>query len=302
MPRPFIAHFSLVLACCLAADTLAAQRAFVVSTGSDANAATGCLLNAPCRSFTAAMGQVDAGGEVIALDGAGYGPVLIGKSVTITTNPGYFAGITATSGAAITIDAPGGHVVLRGLHISGLGATNGVFVGPVSSFVMENCVVANFSLNGIVIGAPTTARIVDTISRDNGSDGAGDGVIVGADAKATLTNVRTSGNGRAGVSTNTGVASITNSDSSSNRVGYYAAAGDIGVSRITLSDSSASGNFLAGLALAGPDASMAVRSSSIVGNFRGVLNEGGLFETYGDNLFRYNTTPDLGTITLVPGQ
>jgi len=43
------------------------------------------------------MTQVDPGGEVIALDAAGYGAVTITKSVNIIANPGFYAGITASS-------------------------------------------------------------------------------------------------------------------------------------------------------------------------------------------------------------
>jgi hypothetical protein len=54
-----------------------APRAFVASTGSDANAAQACARSAPCRTFQAAVDVVDDGGEVIALDAAGYGAVTI---------------------------------------------------------------------------------------------------------------------------------------------------------------------------------------------------------------------------------
>ena len=76
-----------------------AQRVFVASYGNDANTATGCGFANPCRGFTAAMTAVDAGGEVVALDAAGYGAVTITKSVISGVN------ITGVSVAGIYCDA-----------------------------------------------------------------------------------------------------------------------------------------------------------------------------------------------------
>jgi len=57
-----------------------AQRTFVASTGNDA---APCSLAQPCRGFARAITQTNAGGEVIVLDSAGYGPVTITKSVSL---------------------------------------------------------------------------------------------------------------------------------------------------------------------------------------------------------------------------
>src|ERR1700693_735661 len=90
-----------LIAAVVATPAEAAQRAFVSSTGSDANTASGCGLAMPCRTFASAMTVVSDGGEIVALDAAGYGPVAIDKSVTITSNPGFYAGIAASSGYAV---------------------------------------------------------------------------------------------------------------------------------------------------------------------------------------------------------
>jgi hypothetical protein len=63
------------------------------------------------------MTVVDPGGEIVALDAAGYGAVTVDKSVSIIANPGVYAGITA-SGVAITIDTPSVNVLVRGLSIA----------------------------------------------------------------------------------------------------------------------------------------------------------------------------------------
>ena len=57
--------------------------------------------------------MVDPGGEIVALDAAGYGAVNINKSVTIVANPGFYAGITASSGTAVTINTAAVNVTHR---------------------------------------------------------------------------------------------------------------------------------------------------------------------------------------------
>ena len=142
---------------------MAAQRAFVASYGSDANTATLCSLQAPCRSFMAAIGVVDSGGEVIALDAGGYGSnITIAKPLTLTANPGFYAGIFATSGTAVNITSSAQKVVLRGLDIKGLGADIGIRGG--GDLDVENCRISNFGTAGITgVGK---LRVSDTVIRN----------------------------------------------------------------------------------------------------------------------------------------
>jgi hypothetical protein len=66
-----------------------ANRTFVSGHGADSNP---CSLVAPCRSFTQALTQTNAGGEITILDPAGYGSVTINKSaassMTALVRPG----------------------------------------------------------------------------------------------------------------------------------------------------------------------------------------------------------------------
>jgi len=97
-----------------------AQRArvFVASYGDDSNP---CTFGSPCKTFQNAVYVVAAGGEVTAIDSAGFQPVTINKAVTITSPPGVKAGITPSPGGnAITIAAgPNDVVSLRGLTLEG---------------------------------------------------------------------------------------------------------------------------------------------------------------------------------------
>jgi hypothetical protein len=79
----------------LAGEPACAQivRTFVSGHGSDSNA---CTVAAPCRTFQHAHDTVGGGGEVVALDAAGYGSITINKSVTITAI-GIEASITSSN-------------------------------------------------------------------------------------------------------------------------------------------------------------------------------------------------------------
>jgi hypothetical protein len=69
----------------------AARRTYVSVAGTDANV---CTFAAPCRTFDRAVAMVDAGGEVIVLDSAGYGAATIGKAASIIAPAGVDAGIS----------------------------------------------------------------------------------------------------------------------------------------------------------------------------------------------------------------
>ena len=131
----------------------------------------------PCRNFNAAVGVVNAGGEVVALDSGGYGPVTISKAVTLTSPLGVYAAITAlTAGSsAITVSAASTDtVVLRGLTLTGLGGQNGINVTSVGNLHVEGCVISGFTGNGIFVNLAADGShifIKDTITRNNGSAG-----------------------------------------------------------------------------------------------------------------------------------
>jgi hypothetical protein len=156
-----------------------APRTFVASTGSDSNP---CSRTAPCRTFQAAINAVSAGGEVVALDSAGYGtvggPITIGKSVTVTAPDGVFAGVNIPSngGNGIEIFAlPTDTVVLRGLTIEMMASHNAAiaFFGGAALHV-ENCVVRGpgGGDEGLLFFPATTSNLYVTDSTFTGN-GAG---------------------------------------------------------------------------------------------------------------------------------
>src|SRR6266536_4179880 len=118
-----------VLLSALALPAAAAQRTFVHSSplGNDGNAALSppCTQAAPCRTFAIAIGVTDPGGEIVALDTAGYGSVTINKSIKILA-PGVYGGISVLGGVVtpttgIVINAGDtDDITLRGLDITGI--------------------------------------------------------------------------------------------------------------------------------------------------------------------------------------
>jgi hypothetical protein len=190
-------------ACTVSVGALAAPRTFVAGSGSDANA---CTLAQPCRSFTRALAQTDDGGEIVALESAGYGPVAISQSVTITTPAGIYAGIAVGAGQdGVDVNGSGIAVTLRGLAIRGAaGSNDGIHFAAGAQLRVERCVVENMGGTGISdAAAGGRLSVADTVIRGNSEgvlvsntdvatferatveNNAGDGLFLRADAVST---------------------------------------------------------------------------------------------------------------------
>ena len=178
-----------VLACSLASIPAHARaRVFVASYGSDSNP---CTFGSPCRNFQQAVNVVDAGGEVTAIDSAGFGPISINKAVTITSPDGVEAGIVpAAGGNAITINAGSTDAIgLRGLTINGAGsALNGVVFNTGGPLTIQNCVVRNLTgqgINFVPITGISSLSVTYTYVGNNG----GYGILVQPSGSASATAV-----------------------------------------------------------------------------------------------------------------
>jgi hypothetical protein len=290
---------ALAVAATIAALPAAAvQRTFVASSGSDANTATNCGFATPCRGFTAALTITDPAGEIVALDAAGYGAVVINKSVTITANPGFYAGISASTGNAITIATGGVNVILRGLNINGIGGVNGVSMTNGASLTIENCVISNFSGSGVAVATAAAVRVSDTTVRGNLN-----GVQVQGGATLDVSRSSFKGNSSAGVlvSGASGLTSATVSDSTStgNGIGFSASSSG-GAVQLAVSRSTASYNTTSGLSAAG-GAVVTVGGSIVTGNGTGLSNSGSTLESLGENQVRLNGSNTAGTISTFAG-
>jgi hypothetical protein len=159
-----------VIVLCIATATLlnvakaGAQlnRSAVSISGSDSNT---CTTLSPCRSIAYALTQTNPGGELIALTSGGYGTFSVNQSVTIEVAPGVYAGITATTGTAISIGgASSDSVVLRGLTVNSLGATNGIASTGGARLYVEDCQIHGFANEGILSWFDIS--VVDTTIRN----------------------------------------------------------------------------------------------------------------------------------------
>ena len=303
------AALSVALACLPA---LAVQRAFVSSTGNDANAPSGCTPALPCRSFQAAHGAVDAGGEIVALDTAGFGTVTISKSVAIIGNPGAIASIAVASGNGVTIDTAGVNVILRNLNINNAGGVAGISMTAGNTLTIEDCVVSNFSgAQGLyfVPSGPARLRIAGSVMRANGT-----GAYIAGTASADIVGSRFMGNATDGLrveQTLNAATSVSVADSvaSGNGIGFHVRA-FVGAARLALIRATAANNNNAGFQVradgATANAVMTVGSSMSTMNGLGFANNtsgGGTatFESLGNNSVRQNNTAaTVGTITAVP--
>jgi len=144
------------------------QRTFVASYGSDASAT--CSLGAPCRSFNAAIAQTSPGGEVVILDTAGYGPMIIDKSLKVIGPAGVYGGISVTGGAnpttGVVINAADtDDVVLRGLDITGVPAAAplpqiGIDIQNAGAVYIEKTSISNFTQDTSACVHLDTAKVV----------------------------------------------------------------------------------------------------------------------------------------------
>jgi len=159
---------------CIAAMTFAmattAHAAALRTFGSDGNTSTNCSHAQPCRTFAAAVTVTSSGGEIEALDPAGYGPITITGPLSLIGLPG--AAVNAPSGGAgITISAPPTAVVsISGLIVDGGGvATVGILFQNGASLIVENCIVQNMSSagDGIGLNFDTAAKATLVVSNSH---------------------------------------------------------------------------------------------------------------------------------------
>ena len=214
----------VLLACLLLASASASAtglfRAYVSSTGSDAN---DCTLPHPCRLLPKAISSVASRGEIWMLDSANYntGQVNIDRSVTILAIPGALGSVVATGGGdAIFIGTAGIKVTLRNLVIVPLGSSNdGIGINQASELDVEDCEVSNMTASGIAaFDAAAKVRVTSTRLRGNNSGVYARGAVV-----VSLDRVTSVGNAAAGIYADTGSTVIaSNSILRNNTNGAYA--------------------------------------------------------------------------------
>ncbi len=191
--------------------TVATQRTFVSSLGLDTSP---CTLTSPCRQLAVALAATASGGEIIVLDSAGYGPLIIDRPVTIVAPPGVYAGISVLTGHGIDVNPGPGNVTLRGLTINGLGGDIGINFMSGAALFVENCVVTGFTSMGLQVLAPAAANVYvrDSTFRGNfngaffGTTSGATGVLRTEVERSVFENNVTTGIGFTGGSSNATIA------------------------------------------------------------------------------------------------
>jgi hypothetical protein len=296
-----------VVAC--AAVNAASFRAYLSSTGSDANP---CTVSQPCRLLPAALNAIVDGGEVWMLDSANYnsGPVNVTKSASILAIPGAVGSVVALGGPAFNIATAGVSVSLRNLVIvpfPASGGTSGIVMTDGNSLTIQESVIANLPESGIDINAlaGTRVKIMDSVICDNYYYG----VYLRGGAIADISNSKITGNfygvwveATAGT---TSTAAVNDSVVSSNTIGLYARAAVAGgTARLTAIRTTASHNTHGIVCLATSGTALCTVGYSMAnGNSSNGFYQSGTatFRSLGNNIVIDNTTNAAGTITPLAG-
>jgi len=158
------------------AATLNAQatRTWVSGVGNDANP---CSRTAPCKTFAGAISKTAEGGEIDALDPAGYGTLTITKSITIDggTGEGWASVLNSSTNGfnvAVTTNPSTSVVILRNITIQGVKncvtagcqGLKGIRWTAGNALHVENCVIENQATIGMeaVLTAAGQLYVQDT--------------------------------------------------------------------------------------------------------------------------------------------
>jgi hypothetical protein len=270
-----------------------AIRTFVSVAGSDSNP---CSLTQPCRHFQAAVNATAVGGEVDALDPGAYGSFTISHAITIE-GQGWSYVAPPANGAAISINAAGANVNIRGVSLNGVGVANtlGIQFIAGASLNVQDSVIRNFTDEGIYFGPNAASRLFVSNTLISDIVGlVGDGIEIFPTGSGTTTGVlnhvqlvNNSNDGLFVGVTNTAPINVTVSDcvSADNGAnGVHANSGNGGSVSIMVRNSTIANNGVDGLLAQLSGATVRVTRSTITGNAVGwTFGSPGAVLSYGDN-------------------
>ena len=298
--RHLFAGLAVALASWLTAGSAYAQNAhsWVSSTG----AGTACTRAAPCALFQTAQSVTSAGGVISVVDPGEYLDLTITKSLTVRAE-GVDGGSATTlfNGFWIVIQAgPNDVVTLEGLHFSGVG---GVRFDSGGHLHVVRCVITNSNLssNSGIKFRPNTASkltVTDTVITNMGS-GTGGGIVVspqsGGSARVALERVTVNGNAFGIVadgSSSTAGINMTIADSmiaNNANDGIIATTSGGGAPIGVMVTNTKSINNQFGIRSFGPNVTVRVKNSDIIGNDNGLaFASGGALLSAGNNMVQTN--------------
>lgn len=278
-----------------------ATRTWVSGVGDDANPGS---RTAPCKTFAGAISKTAAGGEIDCLDPGGFGAVTITKSITLD-GAGTFGSILASGTNGIVVNAGANDVVtIRNLSINGNGTgLNGIRFLAGAALHVENCVIFNFSQNGIDF-EPTGASelyVEDSIIRGNRNASTGTAVLcmpgVAGSAKAFVDRVILERN-EFGLRVN-GTTNVTmrNSDIASNTLQGIRVGNATGIAN--LESCVVVNNASFGVRTAAAGAVIRLSNVTVMSNGTGLSTAGGgTIVSFGNNRIADNVTDGAPTATI----
>jgi len=223
MKKYSLLHAIICIAVVFISNSASAQatRTWVSGVGDDVNPAS---RTAPCKTFAGAISKTAAGGEINAIDPAGYGVVTITKSITIDGG-GTFASILSAGTNGVIINAGLDAVVtLRHLNINGAGTgINGVRIMAAKKVVIEDCTLGNFTQNGIEINTTSACTVIlNNVTVHNGVNAVN---ITSPGGTVIIDRCRLQSFSNSGVNLVSGQATVSGSNISDCVVGVNAATG-----------------------------------------------------------------------------
>jgi Right handed beta helix region len=230
----------------------AVPQTWVSGVGDDANIASNCSRTAPCKTFAGAISVTDPGGLISVLDPGGFGALTITKPVTID-GAGEFGGVLVSGTNGIVVNAPGGHVTLRGLTIEYIApctapstSLDGILL-LAGSLSVQDVSIHGFPEDGVNAKAAADGSSLDISGsdlRENCAGGVAASTTVGH-VSATLSDNFISDDGVAVLAGSSSQVTISANTIVDNAVGLASSSGGI---LSSLDDNRIAGNTAAGLA------------------------------------------------------
>jgi hypothetical protein len=301
--------------CALAAQAPAEAQTFISATGKDTN---NCSRTAPCRTLQRGINATNPGRELTILTSGEYGTATINKGLTVLAEDVSANIRQFTSGStAITINAPGQKIALKGLFLTGgNSAYYGIRIAAAASVHLDDIVVERFRVHGIsMVSAGTELFVSNSISRynlgtglnaccesssltvDNSRFENNEHGLLASNRVGSITRSISSRNTGNGISVHEGSLNVTETTASNNgQRGFEVYAG-----QIRLNSSVARGNAAEGLYVWTTVASAILTNSVFTDNATGIFNAGTVYRR-GNNTVTDNTTNFTGggTTTFVP--
>jgi hypothetical protein len=264
-----VALTAAALACSVSLAQAQATRTWVSGVGDDANP---CSRTAPCKTWAGAISKTATGGEIDALDPGGFGAVTIAKSITLD-GAGTLASILASGVQGVIVNSATAVVHLRNLSINGAGTTlgtNGINVSAATQVHVENCVIQNFSNDGINFHPASGFLFVSDTSIWNAAN---IGIAVST-GRATIDRLHADGNGAAVAVIGSAIATVRDSHAAGNGTGFEAIVNAAAVINV---ENSVITNNTNGVQ-AGNGATVRLSNSNVISNGgTGLLNDGSSF-------------------------